>query len=125
VLFLFSVALIILAAVNALVITWATALDGRRTSALARALGATPGQVTAGVVIAQLLPALFGALLGIPGGIGLVAAVGRAGTMHMPPAWWLIAVIAGTLAGVAALTAIPALASARHSPASILSGETA
>lgn len=31
-----------LAAVNAIVITWATVLDKRHTSALARALGATP-----------------------------------------------------------------------------------
>ncbi|HEY3033673.1 MAG TPA: FtsX-like permease family protein [Streptosporangiaceae bacterium] len=37
-----TVALIVLAAINAIFITWATVLDARRPSALARALGATP-----------------------------------------------------------------------------------
>jgi len=125
VLFLFSMTLVILAAVNALVTTWATAIDARHTSALARALGATRGQVGAAVVAAQLVPALAGVLLGIPGGIGLVAAIGRAGTMHMPPAWSMLGTVAGTLAAVAALTAIPARVGTRHSPARILSGEAA
>ena len=43
-----TVFLLILAAVNAFVITWATVLDSRRSSALARALGATPVQRGAG-----------------------------------------------------------------------------
>ena len=37
-----TVMLATLAAVNAIFITWATALDARHSSALARALGATP-----------------------------------------------------------------------------------
>ena len=41
-----SVMLIILAAVNAIFIAWATTLDTRHSSALARALGATPAQIT-------------------------------------------------------------------------------
>jgi ABC-type lipoprotein release transport system permease subunit len=123
VLFLFSMTLVILATVNALVITWATALDARHTSALARALGATRGQVSTAVVAAQLIPALAGALLGVPGGIGLVAAIGRAGALHMPPAWSMLAAVAGTLVAVAALTAIPARIGTRHPPARILSGE--
>jgi len=63
-----SVMLVILAAVNAVFIAWATALDARHSAALARALGATPAQITTSLSVAQLLPALAGALLGIPGG---------------------------------------------------------
>src|SRR3984885_10633603 len=42
-----SVALVVLAAVNVVLLTWTTVLDARHTSALARALGATPQQVSA------------------------------------------------------------------------------
>jgi hypothetical protein len=68
--------------------------DARRSSAVARSLGATPGQVSAGLSGAQVLPALAGALLGIPGGIGLVGLVagrrrdrdrGRGGRVHHDP----------------------------------------
>jgi uncharacterized membrane protein required for colicin V production len=55
VLMVIMVALIVLSAVNALLITWATAIDARRSAALTRALGATPGLVTAGLAVAQML----------------------------------------------------------------------
>jgi len=42
VLLIITITLVTLAAVNAIVITWATALDARHASAVARALGATP-----------------------------------------------------------------------------------
>jgi putative ABC transport system permease protein len=74
-----SVMLVVLALVNAIFIAWATALDGRRSSALARALGATPGQVGSGLAVAQIFPALAGALLGIPGGIALYDAAKNGG----------------------------------------------
>ena len=64
VLVLITVALVALAAVNAVFVTWATALDSRHTSALARALGATPQQVSIGLAAAQMLPALVGAASG-------------------------------------------------------------
>jgi hypothetical protein len=67
-----TITLIVLAAVNAVFVTWATALDNKRPSALARALGATPQQLSAGLSAAQVLPALAGALLGIPGGVELM-----------------------------------------------------
>ena len=47
---------------NALVTGWATALDARQPSALTRALGGTPRQVTVGLAGAQALSALPGAL---------------------------------------------------------------
>jgi hypothetical protein len=40
--------MVVLAAINAIFITQATVLDAQRPSALARALGATPRQVSAG-----------------------------------------------------------------------------
>ena len=89
-----------LAAVNAIFITWATALDARHSSALARALGATPQQVSAGLSAAQVLPALAGAILGIPGGLALLAAVDPDGTT-MPPLWQLLAVVPGTVLVIA------------------------
>jgi putative ABC transport system permease protein len=120
-----TVALVVLAAVNAVFITWATVLDARRPSALARALGANPRQVTAGLSAAQLLPALPGAMAGIPAGIALSAAVSNGQTLAVPPAWQLLAVVAGTLLVVAGLTAIPSRIGARRPVAEILQSETA
>jgi ABC-type lipoprotein release transport system permease subunit len=119
-----TIALIALAAVNAIFITWATALDARRSSALARALGATPQQVSAGLSSAQVLPAVAAAMAGIPGGIALIAAVDPDG-MTMPPLWELLAVVPGTALIVAGLTAIPARISARRPVAEILRSEMA
>jgi ABC-type lipoprotein release transport system permease subunit len=124
VLLLITITLVTLAAVNAIFITWATALDARRSSALARALGATPAQVSAGLSAAQALPALAGAALGIPGGIALFAAVSDTDTIA-PPLWQLLAVVPGTVLVVAALTAIPARLGARRPVGEILAAERA
>jgi putative ABC transport system permease protein len=123
VLLVITLTLVALAAVNAIFITWATALDARHSSALARALGATPQQVSAGLSAAQVLPALVGAVLGIPGGIALYAAVGNSNTV--PPLWQLLAVVAGTVLFVAALTAVPARIGARRPVADVLRSELA
>ena len=121
-----SVALVMLAAVNAILITWATVLDARHTSALARALGATPQQVSAGLSAAQVLPALVGALLGIPGGIGLVSAVNKDGNpVTLPPLWWLVATVLGTAVAVAAITVVPAWLGTRRPPGEVLQSELA
>jgi putative ABC transport system permease protein len=119
-----TITLGVLAAVNAVFVTWATALDARRTSALSRALGATPQQVGAGLSAAQVLPALAGALLGIPGGLGLVALVDPDG-VTVPPLWQLLAVVPGTVLVIAALTAIPARIGARRPAAEVLRSELA
>jgi ABC-type lipoprotein release transport system permease subunit len=125
VLLVIAITLVALAAVNAIFITWATALDARHSSALARALGATPQQVSAGLSAAQVLPALVGALLGIPGGIELIAAADPDSTTPIPALWQLLAVVPGTVLVVAALTAIPARLSARRPVAEILQSELA
>jgi putative ABC transport system permease protein len=124
VLLLITVMLVAQAAVNAIFITWATVLDARHSSALARALGATPQQLSAGLSAAQVLPALAGAVLGIPGGLGLIAAV-TPGTTTVPPLWQLLAVVPGTVLVIAGLTAIPARISARRPTAQILQSELA
>jgi len=118
-----SVALVLLAAVNAIVIMWATVLDARHAAALAWALGATPQQVTAGLSAAQLLPATLGALLGIPCGWGLVEAVKNGNRLAAPPALWLIATVLGTIVAVAAITAVPAWLGASRPAAEVLQSE--
>ena len=125
VLLVITVALAGLAALNAIFTTWATVLDARHSSAVARALGATPHQVTGGLSAAQLLPAVPGAIAGIPFGIELFAAASGASAVTVPPAWWLLAALLGSLIVVAGLTAIPARIGARHPAAEILQAETA
>jgi putative ABC transport system permease protein len=117
-----TVALVALAVLNAIVTAWATVLETRRSSALTRALGASPRQLTSGLVAAQLLPTLPGAVLGIPLGIGLFALAngGGAQVMTIPPAWWLAVAVLGTMLAVAALTAFPARIGARQPIAPVL-----
>ncbi len=125
VLLVISVVMITLAAVNAIFIAWATALDARKSSALARALGATPQQVSAGLSVVQVVPALLGVAIGIPAGIGLVAAVGNGQTVTVPSVGWLLVVVLGVPLAIAGLTAIPARIAARRPAAEILQGELA
>jgi putative ABC transport system permease protein len=125
---LLTVILGVLAAINTIFITQATVLDAQRASALARAFGTTPRQVTAGLSVAQLLPALAGVILGIPAGLGLYRLAAQAAThghveVMAPPVWWLLIVLLGTLLAVAALTAIPAQIGARRPVALVLRTE--
>jgi hypothetical protein len=78
----------------------------------------------AGVSLTQLLPALAGGLLGIPAGTALYRAVQQGGPVGGPPAWWLLAMVAGMLLAVAGLTVIPARIGARRPVAGILQAET-
>jgi ABC-type lipoprotein release transport system permease subunit len=119
------ITLVVLAAVNAIFVTWTTALDNKHSSALTRALGATPQQVSAGLSAAQVLPALAGALLGIPGGLELIAVSDPDAATPMPPLWQLLAVVPCTVLVIAALTAIPARIGARRPVAELLQSELA
>jgi putative ABC transport system permease protein len=125
VLLVITITLVALAAVNAIFITWATALDAKHSSALARALGATPHQVSTGLSAAQVLPALAGAVLGIPGGLALVAALNSGEESANPALWQLLAVVPVTVLVVAVLTTIPARLGARRPAAEILQSELA
>lgn len=114
-----TVVLCILALINAIVSTWTAVLDARQPLAVARTLGATPTQASAGLAVAQLLPAIPGVAAGIPVGIGLYLAVGR-GEIRYPPGSWLLATALAVLLAVAVLTAIAALAAARRPVADTL-----
>jgi putative ABC transport system permease protein len=120
-----TVVLVTLAVLNAVCAAWATVLDARHASALARALGATPQQVTAGIAAAQALPAVPGVLLGIPLGIGLFKVAAQGVGVVVPPALWLAGVVLGTLVAVAVLAAIPAVVGARRPVSPVLQSETA
>jgi putative ABC transport system permease protein len=119
-----TISLVTLAALTAIFAAMATVLDARRASAVTLALGATPQQVRAGLVMAQLIPALPGAILGLPLGIGLfkVAAHGLSG-LGLPPVLWLVATVLGTLLVVAALTSVPARTCLRRPVAEMLQTE--
>jgi putative ABC transport system permease protein len=119
-----TVVLAILAALNAIFTAWATVLDARRASALMRALSASPQQVSAGLMVAQVLSALPGAILGVPLGIVLFKAVAGSGTAT-PSVLWLAATVLGTLLAVAGLTTVPARIGARQPAAEILQAEIA
>jgi putative ABC transport system permease protein len=114
VLLVWTVILLGLAAVNAIVITWVTVLDNRHSSALARALGATPREASTALAAAQVLPALVGAVLGVfPGGFALFEAInavtgGDSDRATLPSLWQLSALVLATVLVVAALTAVPA-----------------
>jgi ABC-type lipoprotein release transport system permease subunit len=118
-----SVMLVLLAAVNAVFIAWTTAIDARHPTALARALGATPAQITTGLSVALLPPALLGALLGIPGGIGIYAAPKKGGPTALPSALWLVGMVVLTLLIIAVLTAVPTRIGARRAVAEVLQAE--
>ena len=131
VLLVWTVILLSLAAVNATVITWATVLDNRHSSALARALGATPREVSTALAAAQVLPALVGAILGVfPGGFALFAAInaitgGDSDRATLPSLWQLLALVLATVLVVAALTAVPARLGGRRPVTETLQAELA
>lgn len=117
-----TVALAVLAAVNIVTITWTTALEARPVMAIARTLGATPGQITAGLSAAQLLPTLPGAVLGVPLGLFLVLSLSPP-NVASPPTWTLLIPALAAPLATAALTALPARLAARRSIARTLSTE--
>ncbi|MFI7231580.1 FtsX-like permease family protein [Nonomuraea angiospora] len=119
-----TILLITLAIVNTLTFTWTTAMEARANMAIARTLGATPGQISAGLSTAQLLANLPGAIIGAPLGVGLFALF-SARNWTPPPTSWLLATVLATLLTTAALTVLPARLAARRPVAQALSAETA
>jgi putative ABC transport system permease protein len=118
-----TVMLVALAALNTVFTTWATVLDARQAAALMQALGARSRQVSSGLVVAQVLCALPGAIVGIPLGVLLFEVAVKHGSL--PPVTWLVAAAIGTLVAMAALTIIPARIGARQPIAEVLSAEAA
>ncbi|MFI6481566.1 FtsX-like permease family protein [Nonomuraea sp. NPDC050663] len=116
-----TVLLIVLAVVNTITFTWTTAMEARANMAIARTLGATPGQVSAGLSAAQLLPTLPGVVVGGLLGLGLYSlfALGK----WSVPSGSVVGVAFATLAATAVLTAVPSRVAARRPVAQTLSGE--
>ncbi|MFI7701694.1 FtsX-like permease family protein [Nonomuraea sp. NPDC049480] len=119
-----TILLIALAVVNTITFTWTTAIEARANMAIARTLGATPGQISAGLSTAQLLPSLPGAIIGVPLGIGLLSLFAARNAVE-PPSSWLFGAALATLLATVALTALPARLAARRPVAQTLSAETA
>jgi putative ABC transport system permease protein len=119
-----TISLVALAALTVIFAALATVLDARRACAVTLALGATPRQVRAGLIMAQVIPALPGAILGLPLGIGLFKVAGH-GLSGLPPALWLVAAVLGTVVVVAALTSVPARIGLRRPVAELLQAEAA
>jgi putative ABC transport system permease protein len=115
--------LVVLAGINAIFTTWATVIDSQRPTALARAVGATPWQVSAGLTSVQLLAGLVAACVGIPVGLGLYQLAGGDVASANPSILLLVAVVPCTLAAVALFTYVPARAGARRSVAQALGSE--
>ena len=97
--------------------------DDRRIGGPARLQERRPLQPAVGM--GQVLPALAGALTGVAGGFELFTVASQGGSVSQPPAWCLIATVAGTVVAVAGLTAIPARVGARRPVAEILQSEVA
>jgi putative ABC transport system permease protein len=121
--FILGAVLVVLAAMSAILTTWATVIDAERSTALARALGATPRQVTSGLTAAQLLAGLLAACLGIPAGLAIYQLAGGNVATANPPLLMLLAVIPCTLAAVTVLTSIPARLGANRCVADVLRSE--
>jgi putative ABC transport system permease protein len=125
VIYTFTIALIVLAAINALLIAWATALDTAAASALTRALGATPRQVGAGLALAQSIPALLAATIGVPFGLAIYlaarAASGNDATTASGP--FLIVAVPAILLLTIALTLVPTQLAARQPAVEALRGD--
>jgi putative ABC transport system permease protein len=115
--------LVVLAGINAIFTTWATVIDAQRPTALARALGATPRQVSGGLAAAQVLPGLIAAWIGIPAGLALYQLAGGRVATANPSIPLLLAVVPCTLFCVAVFTYLPARAGARRSVADALRSE--
>lgn len=123
VLLILSVILVTLAVTTTTFTAWAAVIDARIATALARALGATPRQISGGLATAQLLPGLVAACAGIPAGLLLYELAGGNLNESTPPLLWLLAVIPATLVAVASVTWIPARLGARRPVAEVLRTE--
>ncbi len=121
-----SAILVLLAVINAAFIAWTTALDCRHPLAVMRALGASPEETVASVSAAQLVPALCGAVLGIPGGLALYHLAHKgSGVTATPAALLLIAVVVCAVLVITLLAAAAGRIGASRPVVQVLQAETA
>jgi ABC-type lipoprotein release transport system permease subunit len=114
-----SLLLAVMAAVNLVFVTRASAVDARRMLAVARTLGVSPTQAAAGLGIAQLLPAVAGLVLGGVAGSVIFHALSSSNPAT-PSTARLTGLALLTLALTVTLTAVPARLEARRPIAEIL-----
>jgi putative ABC transport system permease protein len=116
--------LLVLATINALIIAALAARDSARNHATLRAVGATPRQTTATLVVSQMGACLLAVTLGLPLGLGLWSVMDGGDLPPVPvPATTLLAIAAVVPLGFAALVTLPALRWARQPPARALAYE--
>ncbi len=105
--------LAVMAAVNLVFVTRASAVDARRMLAVARTLGVSPNQAAVGLGLAQLVPAVAGLLLGGVAGAALFHALSSS-QQTAPATAQLTGLALLTLVLTVALTALPARLEARR-----------
>jgi ABC-type lipoprotein release transport system permease subunit len=108
----------LMAAVNLVFVTRSVAVDARRTLAVVRALGASPGESASALVLAQVVPVLAGLVLGTSAGVLLYRTL--AAHPVTPSAWAWAVVGLSVVIGTGLLTAVPARLEARRSVADVL-----
>lgn len=123
ILLVITVVLVLLAVVNALVITWATSVDSRKPLGVARALGATTEHLSGGLSAALLIPAVPGAIAGIPLGLLFVTAASHGSRATTPSAFWLAGTCLYVVAALGVLSAIPARIEARRAAIEVLESD--
>jgi putative ABC transport system permease protein len=116
--------LLALATVNALVVAAFAARDSARNHAVLRALGATPRQTTAALVVSQLGASALAVVLGIPLGLGLWGLMAGGDLPEVTvPVRSLLLLAAAVPVACAALVALPARRQARAAVAPVLAQE--
>jgi putative ABC transport system permease protein len=116
--------LLVLATVNALIVAAFAVRDSARSHATLRAVGATPRQTVAMLVVSQLGACLLAVALGLPLGLGLWGLMDGG---DLPPvdvgAPTLLAIATAVPVAFAVLVSLPALRQARRAPAPALAYE--
>jgi putative ABC transport system permease protein len=116
--------LLVLATINALIIAALAARDSARNHATLRAVGATPRQTTATLVVSQLGASLLAVAVGLPLGLGLWSVMDGGDLPPVPiPATTLLAIAAVVPLVFAALVSLPARRWAHRPPARALTYE--
>ena len=105
--------LAVMAAVNLVFVTRASAVDARRVLAVARTLGVSPNEAALGLGLAQLVPAVVGLLLGGAAGVALFHTLSSS-QPTAPSTAQLAGLALLTVVLTGALTAIPARLEARR-----------
>jgi putative ABC transport system permease protein len=119
-----AVLLLVLATINALIIATLAARDSARSHAILRAVGATPRQTVATVVVSQIGACLLAVVVGLPLGLGLWSVMDGGDLPPVPvPPTTSLAIAAAVPLAFAVLVAVPARRWARQPPARALTYE--